>query len=457
MSNKTPIRVSGSFTPSGTQDVNIVGTIPIPVTDNGGSLTIDGSVSVLNFPATQSVTQGTTPWIVDGSGFTQPISGTITALQGTSPWIVDGSGFIQPISGTIAISQVGTDNNVDANIINASIAVTGPLTDAELRASPVPVTIPTPVPVTDNGGSLTVDGTVSATQGTSPWVISGTVTATPVGTQDVNLVQLKGIAVSSGSGTTDAATQRVVLPTDQTAIPVTDNGGSITVDGTVTSNQGTANSIANAWPIKITDGTDTADVTAASALKVDGSAVIQPISGTVTANQGTSPWVENVSQFGGSNVVTGTGTSGAGIPRVTISNDSSLAANQSVNVNQIGGSAITLGQKTMANSTPVVIASDQTSIPFERVATSAVTRVASNSAVSQTLLASNTNRKQTIFYNDSTGVQYLKFGTTASTTDFTVRMTSQSYYELPLPVYTGRIDSISGNNNGAIQVTELTV
>jgi hypothetical protein len=47
----------------------------------------------------------------------------------------------------------------------------------------------------------------------------------------------------------------------------------------------------------------------------------------------------NVAQFGGSAVVTGTGASGAGIPRVTISNDSSLAANQSVNVNQVAGAA----------------------------------------------------------------------------------------------------------------------
>lgn len=42
--------------------------------------------------------------------------------------------------------------------------------------------------------------------------------------------------------------------------------------------------------------------------------------GSVT--QGTTPWVDNISQFGGSNVVTGTGVSGAGIPRVTVSSDS---------------------------------------------------------------------------------------------------------------------------------------
>jgi hypothetical protein len=67
----------------------------------------------------------------------------------------------------------------------------------------------------------------------------------------------------------------------------------------------------------------------------------------------------NVTQFGGTNISTGTGASGAGIPRVTISNDSSLAANQSVNLNQVGAAGVTLGSKTSANSFPVVIASDQ--------------------------------------------------------------------------------------------------
>jgi hypothetical protein len=51
----------------------------------------------------------------------------------------------------------------------------------------------------------------------------------------------------------------------------------------------------------------------------------------------------NVAQFGAANVATGTGAGGAGIPRVTISNDSSLAANQSVNVAQMNGVATSMG------------------------------------------------------------------------------------------------------------------
>lgn len=47
---------------------------------------------------------------------------------------------------------------------------------------------------------------------------------------------------------------------------------------TVTANQGTPNSLANAWSVKVTDGTDLVNVTAAGAVQVDGSGVTQPIS-----------------------------------------------------------------------------------------------------------------------------------------------------------------------------------
>lgn len=45
-------------------------------------------------------------------------------------------------------------------------------------------------------------------------------------------------------------------------------------------------------------------------------------SGGGSVTQGTSPWVDNVTQFGGNNIVTGTGIGGLGIPRVTVSSDS---------------------------------------------------------------------------------------------------------------------------------------
>ena len=68
------------------------------------------------------------------------------------------------------------EQNVTVQNFPPTQAVIGPLTDTELRATPVPVSIPTPVPVTDNGGSLTVDGSVTVS-GTVSTVVGGSATA----------------------------------------------------------------------------------------------------------------------------------------------------------------------------------------------------------------------------------------------------------------------------------------
>ena len=77
------------------------------------------------------------------------------------------------------------------------------------------------------------------------------------------------------------------------------------------------------------------------------------------------------------------------------------------------------------------------------------------SATSVSILASNTGRMGATVYNDSTAFLYLKLGATASTTSFTIRMASQSYYEVPFD-YTGAIDGIWASANGNARVTELT-
>jgi hypothetical protein len=82
------------------------------------------------------------------------------------------------------------------------------------------------------------------------------------------------------------------------------SGTAVTVAGTVTANQGTANTLANAWPIKVTDGTNTSAVKAAStaAVATDPSLVVafspnSPLpTGTNsigTVNQGTANVLAN--------------------------------------------------------------------------------------------------------------------------------------------------------------------
>jgi len=168
------------------------------ITDSGSTTVVTGSVAVTGtfFQATQPVS-GTVA--ISNFPVTQPVSGTVTALQGTSPWVVDFSapqhvivdsaalGTIT-ITGTVAATQSGIWNVG----VTGSVAVTGTFWQATQ-----PVSIAGTVAV--SLASTTITGTVAVTQSTSPWVVSGTVTTTPSGLQNVNLTQLNSVALGSPS------------------------------------------------------------------------------------------------------------------------------------------------------------------------------------------------------------------------------------------------------------------
>lgn len=138
----------------------------------------------------------------------------------------------------------------------------------------------------------------------------------------------------SGTGTSITATGNS-LNTNITngSIAVT---GSVTVSGTVAATQ------SGTWTVQPGNTANT------TAWKVDGSAVVQPISGTVsiTANSAV-----NVAQVAGTNTDTNSGLKSAGTLRVVLATDQpaltnkllvtpdsvALPANQSVNVAQVSG------------------------------------------------------------------------------------------------------------------------
>jgi hypothetical protein len=76
------------------------------------------------------------------------------------------------------------------------------------------------------------------------------------------------------------------------------------------------------------------------------------------------------------------------------------------------------------------------------------------SATSVTLFASNAAARSRIIHNDSTAALYVKFGATASTTSYTVRMDADAYYEFPAPLYTGVVDGIWASAAGSARTTE---
>lgn len=166
----------------------------------------------------------------------------------------------------------------------------------------------------------------------------------------------------------------------------------------------------------------------------------------------------NLSEIGGNPVDTGPGIADIGTLRtISASDDPAVTALQIMDdwdesdrakVNPIVGQAGVDGG--------VGNASSKTLRTVPAGASSATVTSVADTASSTQLLAANANRRKYSVFNNSSEILYLKSGTTASLTDFTVAippMAQFGFYEDDL--YTGRVDGIWANNStGAALITE---
>jgi hypothetical protein len=91
----------------------------------------------------------------------------------------------------------------------------------------------------------------------------------------------------------------------------------------------------------------------------------------------------------------------------------------------------------------------------ESISATGTTSSVGDSASSATLLSANTSRKGFTIVNESTADLYVKYGTTASLTDYTVKL--PPYSTMHEESYTGRVDGIwSSDAGGNARITELT-
>lgn len=240
----------------------------VPVT---GTVAVSGTVPV----------SGTVTTVPSG---TQTVAGTVTTTPSGTQTV---AGTVA-VTGTVPVSAVAmplpagaaTETTLGTRLSEATFTARTPATGQANMANSSPVVIASnqsavpvsgtvsvgTVPVTDNGGSLTVDGTVGisgtvpvsgtvAISGTVP--VSGTVTTTPSGTQTVSgtvavsgtvPVSAAALPLPSGAATeasltaasaklpatlgqkTTAASMAVALPSDMPALPVS---GTVAVSGTV--------------------------------------------------------------------------------------------------------------------------------------------------------------------------------------------------------------------------------
>lgn len=89
-----------------------------------------------------------------------------------------------------------------------------------------------------------------------------------------------------------------------------------------------------------------------------------------------------------------------------------------------------------------------------RQPTTATLANVASSASTVALFAANSGAKGRSVWNDSTQVLYLKYGTTASTSSYTVQLAAGAYFEFPQPLYAGAVDGIWASANGNARLTE---
>jgi hypothetical protein len=287
----------------------------------------------------------------------------------TETTTAEGSGLV---AGTKVAVYRGTWEGGAANVV-APAALTL-VTGAEDARTFTPVNTSNPVPVTVTGATgtmpVTVSGTVAVTDNASSLTVDGTV------------------AVSAVGGT----------------VTIQDGGNSITVDGTVAA--------------RMLDGAGANALTskAAGAERALTVAVVDAAGNQITSFGGGGSLTEPVSIDDNGGSITVDGTVG------------------------IAGTVTVTGSVSTSGSNP---------------GTATVTTAATSSS-NATLKAANASRLGLVIFNDSTGMLFLKFGGTASVTDYTEKVDPQMpWYNTTR--YTGVIHGIQASpDTGTARVTELT-
>lgn len=356
----------------------------------------DVQVDVNNFPASQTV------------------NGTIIANAGSGTFLVDGSAHTQPVSGTF----FQTTQPVS---IAATVTVSGPLTDAQLRATPVP--------------------------------ISGTVTSTPSGTQNVAVISTITTPVT---GTFFQATQPVngTITANagtnlNTSLLALESGGNLASLNTKFPMQGQALAAASI-PVVLTAAQLTT-LTPLSSVSVSNFPATQPVSGPLTDMQLRATPVS----------ISGTVTSTpSGTQNVSVTNAAGVSA---VNI-QDGGNSITVDGTFFQTTQPISV----TSLPLP---TGAATSANQSTEISSlATIATNTTNAGTPTVSGTVtanqgGIWTVQPGNTPNTASWLVEQrppTIQTYAAsivglVPLAAGATDLFTISGSATKTVKVLSLHI
>lgn len=312
--------------------------------------------------------------------------GSVEAGTAADPLRVDPTGTtIQPVSSTqLPAALVGA--RLDTNN-GAWLGSTAPTVGQKTGANSLPVVIASDqTAFTVNigtSGSLALDATL--TGGTQKAIVRGGAKGA------TTAADITSTAEGADHQAIDAQIYHSGVAVNPTVIRA------LTSTDVVTSVQGTAAAVAGAWPVKVTDGTNT-----------------QPTGDTV----GRSIFHK---------ITDGTNTAAVkAASTAPVAGDTALVVAISPN------SSISTAARVVTTSTPTNVAASITSV---------------------TVLAANANRINGYIFNDSTATLTLKYGATASATSMIVKLFTNDVWNID-DGYKGIIDGIWSAATGSARVTE---
>lgn len=319
------------------------------------------------------------------------VSGAITSplswlpCSTTNPLSVSVSGMAP--GSTVAISQAtpGTTNGVSLAYIGTNVVSSG---NGIAGTGSQRVTIASDnTPFTVNSaqsGTWTVQP--GNTANTTPWLVnlaSGTAVIGHV------ITDSGSVTAASQSGawsvTANAGTNL------NTSLLALESGGNLaTLAGIVSSSRAAVNLISGQSGV-----TGGSGVVGAATQRVTLATDVPLPTGSNTlgaVTQASGPWSQNVTQFGGVSISTGTGAGGTGIPRVTVSNDSAIINNGFATTSAPTYTTSTYNPLSLdtTGNLRVVTASSSTQTLAPTSSSTAALLHASTTALGTSLVASNT-------------------------------------------------------------------
>lgn len=364
---------------------------------------IPSSGSVVAFQSNPSVLQvlaKVSNTITEPITIQPPLSGSLPVLNiGSLITVTQGSVGAFIIGGSIAASFTPPANQSVSGTVGASVVGHAPvfIVGGSILTSSTPnQSVSGAVSISNFPTTQNVSGSVISFQGTNPWIITGS-------------IQGGGVANQSVSGAVSVSN----LPTTQNV------SGSIVA--WLQSSNASVISVGN------------------SSVQVLNFPANQSVSGTV-GNTQVGTWVTSLVSTVPSSVIVGASIFGA-LPPITIAGGIQSVAFAGANTVSVVGTVF-VGGSVAAVSTPL------------STTTSSVYAVLS-SITAISVMALNTARDGGQIYNNSGTTMFIKLGTVATTSVFTVAMQPGDYYELPTG-WTGVVSGISASNAGVITVTELS-